>query len=111
MSAQNDCTIYLYDIDGEGRCIMHFATLKGEVGSVSISPVVFPKGFFGMQQAMHQRMGHTLTLEIENERGAVWSVRIGRGDFMSLMGMIALVGDRMISDTQNGGTDVSQNLN
>lgn len=88
MSAQNDCTMYIYDVDGEGLCVMHFATLKGEIGAVAVSVSAMQKGFFAMQQAMHARMGHTMTLEVDNDEGTVWTVRIGRGDFTTLLAMV-----------------------
>jgi hypothetical protein len=94
--------IYVYDVDRVGGVMMHFATLKGEEGSISYSPVIYPQALFRAQEAMHKRMGHTLTLEIDNELGTVWSVRIGRGDFNLLLAMLTEVGNDMLDTLERG---------
>lgn len=98
--------LYVYDVDPEGGCVQHFAIGKPEGVYVGISVSVMPPGFFKMQEAMHQRMGHTLVVEVDNEHGTVWSVRIGKGDFQS---MLQTVKQAMLDTIIGGPFDVSQN--
>lgn len=109
MSAQNSASIFVYDVDGEGACVMHFAEVVPEGVLVSLGGTVMSPGFWSVQQAMHQRMGHTLTMEIDNERGTVWSVRIGRGDFGAMLDAIAMALAGVPGKRYNGGYRASKN--
>jgi len=90
MSAQIDARVFLYDVDGEGACVFHFANTSPEGIYVSLGASVMAPDFFKTMQAMHARSGHTMTMELSNEKGTVWSVRIGRGDFGQMLDAIAM---------------------
>lgn len=88
MQAQNGAMVYVYDVDGEGGCVMHFAKAKPEGIYVGVGQSVMPPGFFEEELERHQRMGRTAVVELTNEFGTVWSVRIGAGDFETMIDCI-----------------------
>lgn len=87
---------------------MHFAAAAEAGVYVNLGDTVFSPQFFKLQQAMHQRMGQTLTLEIEDDRSTVWSVRIGRGDFVMLLAAVAMAieNEKLIAE---GGSHNARN--
>jgi hypothetical protein len=109
MSAQMKAMIYVYDVDGEGDCVMHFISTDGEQVAVMPGNCVYPPTFFKSQLAMHQRMGHTMTVEVDNELGTVYAVRVGSGNFWLLMSMLTNIIEGMIEGWENGGHHASQN--
>lgn len=109
MSAQKDGWIYVYDVDGEGACVMHFATQAPEGFYVNLGESVMHPKFFRAQQAMHQRMGHTLVLEEESYGRSLWTVRVGRGDFLMMLQAIQMALEGIPGNTMNGGFNASQN--
>lgn len=88
---------------------MHFANAAPEGAWVSLGNTVMHPQFFKAQQAMHQRMGHTMTMELDNELGTVWSVRIGRGDFGALLDAIAMALAGVPGQMHRGGFHASEN--
>lgn len=99
--------MYVYDVDRAGACTMHYLESDGETAMVSACLTVFSPGFFKQQEAMHQRMGHTLTMEMDNAYGTVWTVRIGRGDFDMLSSVFKSALWNLFSE--GGPVDASQN--
>lgn len=109
MAAQKRGSIYLYDVDGEGACVMHFACAADEGVYVMLGERVMHPDFFAQQQAMHAKSGHTLVMEEENYGRTLWSVRIGRGDFLAMLSAVAMALDGMPGIDQRGGFDASKN--
>lgn len=74
--------MYVYEVNGAGGALMHWCMETENEGlAVQASVTLMPPGFFDVQKSMHQKMGHTFTLEAEYDEWTVWSVRIGRANF------------------------------
>jgi len=80
--------MFVYDVDPEGGCVVHYAAMHDEGCYVQCGSQVYPNSYFRTLEAMHQKSGHTLTMELDNEEGVLWSVRIGRGDFNMMLELV-----------------------
>lgn len=77
--------MYVYEVNGVGGCLVHFAEMRDDDNvQVQSGITLMPPGFFKEQKAMHDKMGHTFTMEAEYDGWVVWSVRIGHGDFQGM---------------------------
>lgn len=84
MSTQK-AMMWVYEVNGEGGCLMHWATeIDDQRVSVNTSISLMPPGFFEAQKAMHEKMGHTFTMETDYADWTVWTVRVGRGNFEAM---------------------------
>lgn len=82
--------LFMYDVDPEGGVVMHYAAMHTEGCYVQVGNTIYPPGLFKRMETMHQKSGHTLTMEIDNDDGVLWSVRIGRGDFNMMIELVRM---------------------
>lgn len=80
--------MFVYDVDGAGGTSVHYVETDGVMAAVAVGDIVYPPGYFSVMKAMHEKCGQTMTLELSNEEGNIWSVRVGKADFGVLLEMV-----------------------
>jgi len=91
MYGQNKWKLWMYDVDREGGCVMHFASSYGTEGAaIAASIEVRPPGFWEAQKEFHTAVHHEIQTLADNEYGQVFVVFTGLFNVQEAMELIAM---------------------